>query len=123
MTDINNLEVHDDYVVLHLSGAALPAEEILTTMQDVLRFCKDHHICKGIIYRSEPARQTATLFNFYEFSKFLASQQLFGYRFALVFPQEGPEDKIDFLQTASENRSVNLQRFATYEDAVAWLKT
>jgi hypothetical protein len=39
----------------------------------------------------------------------------------LVFPRENQDDKIDFLETSSANRGVNLQRFDTFEDAEKWV--
>lgn len=121
MKQINALQIQEDYFVLHLSGEALPPDKILDNMKKVVQLCKENDIKKGIIYRSEAAEQVASVFDFYKFSEYLASQELFGYKFALVFPKEASEDKIDFLQTASANRGVNFQRFATYEDAEKWV--
>ena len=121
MTQKSDLQLHEDYFVLRLSGKALPPDKILENMKNVVKLCKDHKINKGIIYRSEPAKQIATVFDFYKFSEYLASQELFECRFALVFPKEESEDKIDFLQTASANRGVQFQRFSTYEEAEKWI--
>ena len=121
MTANNNLEFFEDYLVLHLSGPALPPEQILAHMKRLLQLCRERNICKGIIHRSEPAKQKASIFDFYKLTEFLVSQQLAGYRFALVFPKEPGEDVIDFFQTASNNRGVQIQRFTSYEEAKNWL--
>ena len=121
MTQKSDLQLHEDYFVLHLSGEALPPDEILESMKKVIDLCKDRLIKKGIIYRSKATKQIATVVDFYTFSEFLANQDLYGYRFALVFPKEASDDKIDFLQTASANRGVNFQRFDTYEEAEKWV--
>jgi hypothetical protein len=121
MAQKDNLQLYGDYFVLHLSGAALPPDQILENMKKVVNLCKVNNIKKGIIYRSEKVKQVASVFDFYKFSKYLASQKLHGFKFALVFPKEETEDKIDFLETASVNRGVNFQRFDSYEDAEKWI--
>jgi hypothetical protein len=121
MTQQTELQMHKDYFVLQLSGEALPPDEILNSMKKVIKLCKEHQIKKGIIFRSNAAQQVATIFDFYTFSEFLANQNIFGSRFALVFPKEGKDDKIDFLQTASANRGLHFQRFDTFEEAEQWV--
>ena len=121
MKSKNELQLHGDYFVLHLAGPALPPDKILDNMKKVVQLCKDNNISKGIIYRSEPAKQAASIFDFFKFSEYLASQKMFGFKFALVFPKISGEDEIDFLQTASANRGVNFQRFNTYEEAEKWM--
>ena len=108
-------------IVLHLTGSALPPEEILENMKRVLHLCGEKSIRKGIIYRSESAKQKASVFDFYKLSEFLASLQLSRFRVALVFPRESKDDEIDFFETASTNRGVNIRRFATYEEAQDWM--
>ena len=90
-------------------------------MKKVAQLCKDNNLRGGIIFRSNQAKQKASILNFYECSEFLESQQLSGYKFALVFPRENQVDKIDFLETTSVNRGLNLKRFDTYEDAEKWV--
>lgn len=121
MTLEDGFQIHNDYFVLHLTGDAFPPEKILEYMKKVVQLCKGNNFRGGIIYRSEKSRQKATILNFYEFGEFLASQQLSGYKFALVFPRENQDDKIDFLETTSVNRGLNLKRFDTYEDAEKWV--
>ena len=103
MKQKNDLQLHDDYFVLHLSGPAIPPDEILNSMKRVIQFCKDNSIRKGIIYRSESVKQNATILDFYNLSVFLATQKLSWGRFALVFPKESGEDEIDFFETSSVN--------------------
>ena len=117
----DGLQIHNDYFVLNLVGEALPPEKILENMKKVAQLCKGNNLRGGIIYRSNTAKQKATVLDFYECSEFLASQQLSGYKFALVFPREKQDDKIDFLETSSVNRGVNLQRFDTFEDSEKWV--
>ena len=121
MKQKDSLQIHNDYLVLHLTGEALPPDKILEEMKKVCQLCKEKDLLGGIIYRTEATKQKASVLDFYQFSEFLASQQLFGYKFALVFPKEEQENKIDFLKTASVNRGVNFERFDTYEKAVKWV--
>ena len=121
MPQSTSLQTVNDYCVLRLTGAALPADEIRENIDAVLQYCRDNGLMKGIIHRTEKAMQVASTGDFFNLGDYLAQHDLDGYRFALVFPKEYEGDRIDFFKHVTSYRGVDIRRFENYDDAVEWL--
>ena len=114
------IKSYDKYVLVSLSDDALSAQEIKSTMSKSIE-----EAAKGslniLVHRDMPAKQRASITDFYFLAEYIAKSS-FKKKLALVYPKETQLDKIDFFETASKNRGVNIALFSTMEEALSWIE-
>lgn len=117
----SKIEELDDYIMVTLTGEALPPVEIKKYITTVIRLCeKKNKHC--LIYRSEYAKQTSNTIDFFKLSKYWAKQSFWRRKHAMVFPEKSIVENIRFMETAAYNRGVNVMIFESISEAEKWLK-
>ena len=113
------ITLHDRYVLVYVSGDALPPTEIKMTILRALEQAieSDLHI---IFRREEFVKAYATETDFYDFAK-LVHQCGFKKKIALVFPEKMHSGTIGVIEIAAANIGIKCRLFSAMDDALRWL--
>ena len=113
------VSVGPDYVLVELSGAALPPNEIAETVTSVVAEAKRTGL-DIVISREMSVKQQANTVDFFYLAKLL-EELAFSGKAALVFPSETHEGELDFFVLAARNRGAKVSLFPVMAEALEWI--
>lgn len=119
MDEQTEIKLHDKYVLVYVSGDALPPTEIKMAILKALEQAieSDLHI---IFHREQFVKEYATETDFHDFVK-LIHQCGFKNKIAVVFPEKMHTDTINIIEIAAANIGIKCRLFSEMNEALPWL--
>ena len=121
MSDGMKTIVHDKYLLVDIKGERLPEKEMETLFKNAVEQAKSSDL--NIIFNIEPpVKQSVSIPSICQYTDFLLWSAFFN-KVALIVPPEIDQEKLEFLQTASQNRGVKLKVFSSMSEAIGWISS